>query len=279
MIEKTKKVPGYAATIKDTNVYNLMHRAYIPWYQKCKTDFHELIDKRADAMATMAGVQGILTFIIVLCGFANGVVLSVMETYNMCGKDVPCIDGSGKEEAKKIRRYKKRIAHISKLLQIPFSLIMLIVINSNESFFHQMSGKGCSDEHTEDMFVFFSDKIKEVKSKNITFLVMLIIMWIIDLLKICFNKWKKSKKRAKKKAAALAKTGGGKPVKKGGKVHPAPQSKTPAKPTHQPPQPTDGGQQQQYNYQPKLAGDMIQPQGHPQQPPPGTGQQQQQYQP
>ena len=223
VISATSAIPNYASTIKNSNVYNLMHRGYIPWYQKCKSDFHELLDKRADAMASMAGIQAILTAIIVLCGFANGVVLSILETYNMCGKDVPCIDGSGKAEAKRIKSYKRKIAHISKILQIPFSLLMLNTINDNEGFFHQMKGKGCSDVYTEDMFAFFSDKIAEVKSKNTTFLIMLLVMWLIDILKVCFNRWKKNKKKAAKKAAKEAKANGGKPkqaAKDKGKVHP-----------------------------------------------------------
>ncbi len=163
----------------------------------------------------------------------------------MCGKDVPCIDGEGKAEAKRIKMYKKKIAHISKITQIPFSLIMLFIINGNESFFDQLSGKGCSDTFTEEMFIFFNEKIKEVKSKNTNFLVMLFIMWIVDLLKLAFNKHKKKKKRAAKLAAKQGKGKPGEPKGKKGTVHPQPQQPM----GEQPPQQQQQQQQQQQHPQ------------------------------
>jgi hypothetical protein len=39
-----------------------------------------------------------------------------MEAYNLCGKNVPCIEGEGESEKKKIKKYKSVIAYGSKII-------------------------------------------------------------------------------------------------------------------------------------------------------------------
>jgi len=55
------------------------------------------------------------------------IALQVSQVYNLCGKDVPCISGSGEKEQIRIIRIKKILTYGSKLLQIPVKNSCLIL--------------------------------------------------------------------------------------------------------------------------------------------------------
>ncbi len=55
---------------------------------------------------------------IIVC-LAVSVFLNISMVYNLMGKDVPCIDGVGDEEKKRIDKIKKTLAYGSKVLQTP----------------------------------------------------------------------------------------------------------------------------------------------------------------
>jgi hypothetical protein len=52
---------------------------------------------------------------ILVCLFVS-IILQAMEVYNLCGKNVPCVEGEGEEEKIKIKKYKSIIAYGSKIL-------------------------------------------------------------------------------------------------------------------------------------------------------------------
>jgi len=77
------------------------------------------------------------------------IVLTGMEIANLMGKDLPCVDGDGKQEFDKIETIKKYIKWGVRLFQIPFMITCVVlaaklrfIVNNNYS---------CSDNITNDL--------------------------------------------------------------------------------------------------------------------------------
>jgi len=47
---------------------------------------------------------------------AISIILQISEVYNMMGKDVPCIDGEGETEKKRIEMYKRIFKYVFKII-------------------------------------------------------------------------------------------------------------------------------------------------------------------
>ena len=111
---------------------------------------------------------------------------------NLIGKDVPCIEGTGEQEAKKLKIYKFVLKYLFKLIQIPLVIYALVLSSSNKGFYLEIKDKACSDSDVMGAINLFSNMIDKIDSSNKTIIYSLFITIIIDIvLEIIMNKKKK----------------------------------------------------------------------------------------
>ena len=67
-------------------------------------------------MQALRAAQTVVMLINIIACICLSILLTASEVYNLCGKDVPCIDGKGEEEKKKIKRIKKILNYGLKVL-------------------------------------------------------------------------------------------------------------------------------------------------------------------
>ena len=67
--------------------------------------------------------------------FMLGIILVGMEIANLCGYDLPCVEGEGEDERKKLKRFKKIVNYFFKGVQLPFQIYAIVTVTGFENFF------------------------------------------------------------------------------------------------------------------------------------------------
>mmetsp|Transcript_41601 Transcript_41601/g.36993 ORF Transcript_41601/g.36993 Transcript_41601/m.36993 type:complete len:110 (-) Transcript_41601:658-987(-) len=108
-----------------------------------------------------------------------------MEIANLCGYDLPCVDGDGEEERKRLKRFKRIINYGFKLLQLPFQIYALVTVDTFEGFFHDLSDRECSSGGWNPIFTDLADDITVTRERNTSSLIVLCVFTCLDIVMSC----------------------------------------------------------------------------------------------
>ncbi|KRX08431.1 hypothetical protein PPERSA_12912 [Pseudocohnilembus persalinus] len=175
--------------------YNAYFRKFIQWDVEERDSLRDVVNKH-DKVDTMSSSQLVVMVINIIVCIVVSIILTISQVYNLCGKDVPCIEGDGEAEQIRIKRIKKICNYGAKILQLPFIVWALVLSGSNRHFFKNVASSEASDSQTngdmKDLATLIED---EVYWKNIQMIIAFIVIVLIDLAlflkkKLCSKKKK-----------------------------------------------------------------------------------------
>lgn len=174
---------GYYSTgFTGSNVYwSIFSRGYVPWKLNCRSVMGEIIEEAKSlegvrlAHLAMLGVTILSTIIV-------GIVLTAMELLNLCGYDLPCIQGKEEEERTKLLRIKSKLQCAAKIILLPFQIWAIMVLFKTKGLVGYASDNDCSSPIMNNLIDEASSSLKNAFKSDIAAIAVLVVFLIISLL-------------------------------------------------------------------------------------------------
>lgn len=96
---------GGVAALSATDEYKAYVKRMVPWKFEYRDKVTRFIGTKSD-ITNMINCQLLIMIFNIISMVLISIILQSMEVYNLCGKDVPCIPGTGEEEKKRIKTIK-----------------------------------------------------------------------------------------------------------------------------------------------------------------------------
>jgi hypothetical protein len=127
----------------------------------------------------MKSVQMVLFIITIVSSIVVGLIIPYMTIMNLCGKDLPCIDGKGEYERERLGNIKKYLDLTAKLIKIPFAIWAIALTTSTGNYFQDI--QYCSDSQVNTTFRDIQDLITSSYATNRTFLIITGLLLLLEV--------------------------------------------------------------------------------------------------
>ena len=171
----------------------VFRRNEIYWKEECKSTYKSVQENNKPLQRALTAQLSLLAINVFLNGITIFVACLVLCVYEL-NFDLPCIEGSAKEDAAFLKVMNKRISFAAKILKIGPIVTAIILLSYVVDFYEEALAK-CSDPITNEAFVALGNTLPPTQWNNIATLCM-------DFLQITlpsfflYLKWRKEQKMA-----------------------------------------------------------------------------------
>lgn len=170
--------------------WQLYSRKVLQWNFNCSDKIEPLEDK-SKSVSGMKSVQLVLFIITIISSIVVGIIIPYMTIMNLCGKDLPCIDGKGEYERERLGTIKKYLDLGAKIIKIPFAIWAIALTTSTGNYFQDV--QWCSDPLVNATFLQIQDLISSSYATNRTFLIITALLFVVEIIVVIVQHFRKKK--------------------------------------------------------------------------------------
>lgn len=175
--------------------YNLYDRGYVPFRFQCRSNMDDIINKSTD-FSNIKSAHLALLIVSIFSFLVLGIFIPVVEALNLCGKDVPCFDGTGSSERSRILTCKKILYYSFKFLMLPFQIWAIVSLSKTKDLIKYVAGDDCSSDYMNQLIQKTSDSLQVSFKNDLTAIGMLAGLTFISLASFCFKQQKDDEERS-----------------------------------------------------------------------------------
>lgn len=170
-IDAQNRADGRGMTI------GLFKRNEIYWKEKCNADYQSVKENNAPLQRALYAQMSLLIINVVLNVVTITVSVAVLFIYEL-SIDLPCIDGSAKEDALFLKTLNRRVSLVAKVLKLGPIIAAIVLLSYVVDFYTEIAASNCSDATTNEAFSALGNTLPATQQSNYSTLG-------LDVLQIC----------------------------------------------------------------------------------------------
>ena len=170
----------------------LFRRNEIYWKEECSSNYKSVQENNEPLGRALNAQLALLAINIFLNGVTIFIACLILCVYEL-NIDLPCIEGTAKEDAAFLKLMNKRISLGAKILKIGPIVTAIVFLSYVVDFYAEVASAQCSDATTNEAFTALGNTLPVTQWNNIATLCLDCLQIIVPTLFLCL-KWHKERK-------------------------------------------------------------------------------------
>lgn len=143
----------------------LFRRSEIYWKEKCTADYKSVKENNKPLQNALTAQMALLASNIVLNIVTISISVIVLFVYEF-NVDIPCIDGSAKEDALFLKVLNRRISLVAKIMKLAPIVTAIVYLSYVVDFYAEIASSECSDDVTNEAFALLGGTLPSTQQGN-----------------------------------------------------------------------------------------------------------------
>ncbi len=172
----------------------LFRRNEIYWKEECSSNYQSVQENNEPLERALNAQLALLAINVFLNGITIFVACLILCVYEL-NFDLPCIEGTAKDDAAFLKVMNKRLSLGAKILKIGPIVAAIVLLSYVVDFYAEVASANCSDATTNEAFVALGSTLPATQWNNIATLCMDFLQITLPTF-FLFLKWRKERKLA-----------------------------------------------------------------------------------
>lgn len=159
----------------------LFKRSEIYWKEKCTADYLSVKENNEPLQQALYAQMSLLIVNVVLNMVTITVSVVVLFIYEL-QVDIPCIDGSAKEDALFLKLLNRRVSLVAKVFKLGPIIAAIVLLSYVVDFYTEIAASNCSDDTTNEAFTALGETLPSTQTGNYATLCMDVLQIFIPFM-------------------------------------------------------------------------------------------------